>query len=58
MYFFPGGVTEQAVIQLSDSSDTVYSVEIRPLTGHARIHNFAYEPVDDLDDTGEVEDPL
>ena len=58
VYFFPGGVTEQAVIQLSDSSDTVYSVEIRPLTGHARIHNFAYEPVDDLDDTGEVEDPL
>ena len=58
VYFFPGGVTEQAVIQLSDSSETVYSIEIHPLTGHARIHNFAYEPVDELDDRGEVEDPL
>jgi general secretion pathway protein H len=58
VYFFPGGVTEQAVIQLSDSSETVYSVEIHPLTGHAKIHNFAYEPVEELDDGGEVEDPL
>jgi prepilin-type N-terminal cleavage/methylation domain-containing protein len=58
VYFFPGGVTEHAVIQLSDSSETVYSVEIHPLTGDARIHNFAYEPVDELDDEGEVEDSL
>ncbi len=58
VYFFPGGVTEHAVIQLSDSSETVYSVEIHPLTGNARIHNFAYEPLDDLDDDGEVEDTL
>jgi hypothetical protein len=28
------------------------------LTGHAKIHNFAYEPVEELDDDGEVEDPL
>jgi len=58
LYFFPGGLTEHAVIQLTDSSDTVYSVEIHPLTGNARIHNFAYEPLDDLDDDGEVEDSL
>lgn len=58
IYFFPGGVTEHAVIQLSDSSETVYSVEIHPLTGDARIHNFAYEPLDDLDDEGEVRDSL
>jgi len=58
VYFFPGGIAEQAVIQLSDSSETVYSVEIHPLTGHARIHNFAYEPIEDLDDDGEVRDPL
>jgi len=58
LYFFPGGVTEHAVIQLSDSSDTVYSIEIHPLTGNARIHNFAYEPLDELDDDGEVEDSL
>ena len=58
VYFFPGGVAEQAVIQLSDSSDTVYSIEIHPLTGNARIHNFAFEPIDELDDEGEVIDPL
>lgn len=58
VYFFPGGVAEQAVIQLSDSSETVYSVEIHPLTGNARIHNFAYEPLDELGNEGEVEDTL
>ena len=58
IYFFPGGVTEHAVVQLTDSSETVYSVEIHPLTGNARIHNFAYEPVDELDDEGEVRDTL
>lgn len=58
VYFFPGGLTEQAVIQLSDSSETVYSVEIHPLTGNVKIHNFAYEPIDELDDEGEVRDPL
>ena len=58
LYFFPGGLTEHAVIQLSDSSETVYSVEIHPLTGNARIHNFAYEPLDELDDEGEVEDSI
>jgi len=58
VYFFPGGVTEHAVIQLSDSSDTVYSVEIHPLTGNARIHNFAYEPLNEFHDDGEVEDSI
>lgn len=58
IYFFPGGVTEHAVLQLTDSSDTVYSLEIHPLTGNGRIHNFAYEPVDELDDEGEVRDSL
>jgi len=58
VYFFPGGLTEHAVIQLSDSSDTIYSIEIHPLTGNAKIHNFAYEPLDELDDEGEVEDTL
>lgn len=58
VYFFPGGVAEQAVIQLSDSSETVYSIEIHPLTGNARIHNFAFEPLDEIDDEGEVRDDL
>ena len=55
----PGpGFAEHAVVQFSDSSDTIYSVEIHPLTGNARIYNFAYEPLDDLDDEGEVRDSL
>jgi prepilin-type N-terminal cleavage/methylation domain-containing protein len=58
LYFFPGGLTEHAVVQLTDSSDTVYSVEIHPLTGNVRIHNFAYEPLDELDDEGDVEDSI
>ncbi|RLB44526.1 MAG: hypothetical protein DRH23_15690 [Deltaproteobacteria bacterium] len=58
VYFFPGGLTEHAVIQLNDSSETVYSVEIHPLTGNARIHNFAFEPLDELDDEGDVEDSI
>jgi prepilin-type N-terminal cleavage/methylation domain-containing protein len=58
VYFFPGGFAEHAVVQLSDSSDTIYSVEVHPLTGNAQIHNFAYEPLDDLDDEGEVRDSL
>jgi general secretion pathway protein H len=58
VYFFPGGVAEQAVIQLSDSSETVYSIEIHSLTGNARIHNFAFEPLDELDDEGEVRDNI
>lgn len=58
VYFFSGGLAEHAVVQLTDSSETIYSVEIHPLTGNARIHNFAFEPLEDLDDQGEVEDTL
>ncbi len=58
VYFFPGGVTEHTVIQLKDGSDTIYSIEIHPLTGDARIYPYAYEPLSELDDYGEVEDSL
>ena len=58
VYFFPGGMTEHTVIQLKDSSDTIYSVEIHPLTGNGRIHPYAYEPLSELDDEGEVQDSL
>jgi prepilin-type N-terminal cleavage/methylation domain-containing protein len=44
IYFFPGGLTEHAVVQLSDGSDTVYSVEISALTGRGRVYTKAYEP--------------
>jgi Tfp pilus assembly protein FimT len=54
VHFFPGGMTEHAVLQLSDGGDTVYSVEIHPLTGRARVYPKAYEP-DQL--LGNPEDP-
>lgn len=50
IYFFPGGQTEHAVVWLGDSSDRIYAVELHPLTGRARVHNYAYEPDVMLDD--------
>jgi len=37
LYFWPGGGTERAVIQLSRSEDDVLSVLVSPLTGRAKI---------------------
>lgn len=44
IYFFPHGLTEHAVVWLSDGGDTVFSVEIHPLSGRARVRASAYEP--------------
>ena len=44
LFFFPSGLTQHAVIQLRDRSDTIFSVEIHPLTGRAVLHNVPYEP--------------
>jgi general secretion pathway protein H len=55
LYFFPGGRTERALIQLSDDSGTVYTVEIHPLTGKATVHPFPYEPPS-LDEGDEVKE--
>ena len=50
IYFFPGGNAQHAVVQLSDDAgETVYSVEIHPLTGRGEVHAFAYEPEEILD---------
>lgn len=59
IHYFPGGRTEHAVVQLGDASETVYSVEIHPLTGRAVVHTFAFEPepVDVGEEVHEVEDP-
>ena len=51
VHFFPQGLTEHAIIQLRDESDTVYSVEIHPLTGRAKVRTQAYE-VEELLGTG------
>ena len=56
VYYFPGGVTEHSIIQLSDGEDRVYSVEIHPLNGRAVIHRFEYEPEFDLDELQEAEE--
>jgi len=56
VHFFPGGMTEHAVIHLSDGGETVYSIELHPLTGRVRIRPEAYEPRDFLDDPDEKDD--
>ncbi len=50
IHFFPGGRTEHAVVQLGDGREGVYSIEILPLTGRARIYSEAYEPRELHDD--------
>lgn len=55
VHFFPGGMTEHAVIQLSDGGEGRYSVEIHPLTGRAKIHPEAYEPEELLGDPNKPE---
>lgn len=44
IYFFPGGRTEHAVVQLMDAGERIYSVEISPLTGRGTVRTEAYEP--------------
>ncbi|MGB5812742.1 MAG: prepilin-type N-terminal cleavage/methylation domain-containing protein [Polyangiales bacterium] len=56
VYFFPGGATEHTVVQLKDNNDNIYSIEIHPLTGKGRILPYAYEPLGELDEEGDVED--
>ena len=56
IYFFPGGHTEHAVVQLENPDLRVYSVEIHALTGRAEIFPHAVEPEElteeDLRDPG------
>lgn len=56
IYFFSGGNSEHAVVQLENARHEVFSVEIQPLTGRARVHSFAYEP-ESLTEDDEVRDP-
>jgi general secretion pathway protein H len=49
IYFFPGGMTEHSIVQLSDGDERTYSVEIHPMSGRSIIHREAIEPEDDLD---------
>lgn len=53
IYFFPNGQTEHAVLWVTDGGERVFSVEIHPLTGRARIRDRAYEPEELLEDGDE-----
>jgi len=46
LYFFPGGRTEHAVIELSDDGKTKFSIEIFPLNARGKVRAEAYEPPD------------
>jgi len=59
IYFFPGGRTEHAIIQLTDARDDVYTVEIHPLTGRGTVRPLAWEPREpdeDGEEQSEVEE--
>jgi general secretion pathway protein H len=56
VYFFPMGMTEAAVIHLSDGKDTFYTLVVHPLTGRVSVKNSYVEADtrDQLDDEGKV----
>ena len=66
LFFFPSGLTQHAVDPAaSTADDTIFSVEIHPLTGRGTVYNAPFEPevlVDDPskrnDEASELEDSL
>jgi general secretion pathway protein H len=57
LYFFPMGMTEAAVIHLSDKQgETFYSLVVHPLTGRVTVKNSYVEvnPREQVDDAGKV----
>ncbi len=57
LYFFPLGMTEAAIIHLSDTKhETFYSLVVHPLNGRVSVKNSYVEPntVDQIDDAGKV----
>jgi general secretion pathway protein H len=57
LYFFPLGMTEAAVIHLTDKKrETYYSLVVHPLTGRVSVKNSFVEPNlgEQVDDTGEA----
>lgn len=57
LYFFPMGMTEAAVIHLTDKSgETVYSLIVHPLTGRVTVKNSLVQAnlTDQFDDAGKV----
>jgi len=56
VYFFPMGMTEAAVIHLSDGKEAIYSLIVHPLTGRVSVKNSLVEAntADQVDDSGKV----
>jgi len=57
LYFFPQGMTERAIIHLTDTSGMTYSLLVHPLTGRVTIRSERVElprSAEDLDDSGEA----
>ena len=57
IYFFPLGMTEPAIIHLSDpAGGTIYSLVVHPVTGRIQVVNeYVRPPIDDrVDDEGEA----
>jgi general secretion pathway protein H len=54
VYFFPLGMTEAAIIHLSDGKETFYSLIVHPLTGRVSVKSGFVEPSTGtpVDDTG------
>ncbi len=50
LFFFPSGQTQHAVVQLADRNNTIFSVEIHPLSGQGKVHAAPYEPEVLIDD--------
>lgn len=53
LFFWPGGMTERAVVQVADSDGTTFSIVVHPLTGKTRIESVPVEPEADLSDEDE-----
>ncbi len=50
LFFFPSGLTQHAVVQLADRNNTIFSVEVHPLSGQGKVHAAPYEPEVLIDD--------
>jgi len=53
LFFWPGGMTERAVVQVADADGTTFSIVVHPLTGKTRIESVPVEPEADLSDEEE-----
>lgn len=56
IYFFPRGISEHSIIQITNEDEIIYSIEIHPLTGRAKLHSFEVEPEEELEELQEADE--